>query len=96
MPKETPKKKKSTAIDLTGGTQRNTAKYTDMRKQHGAGRSGPSTGYKKTEQYAMGMGPRVGGSAKKSTPLLGANKKQMTAAKKMVRKGTGSGAKKRI
>jgi hypothetical protein len=45
--------------------------------------------------YSGNVAPRVGGKAPKASGLKGANKAQMKAAKKMVRPGTGSGAKKK-
>ena len=99
MTEEPKGKKKPTAGDKKladyAGVKRDDPKYVQFRKEHQAGRSGVSTGFKKTEQYAMNVGPRSGGAAPKASGLKAATKEQMKAAQKMVRPGTGSGAKKR-
>jgi hypothetical protein len=87
-----PKKVKPAKAGAMLGKRTDDPKYAQFRKEHQAGRSGPSTGYKKSDQYSMGVGPRVGGSVAKSTPLASATKKQVKAGKSLVRKGTGSGA----
>lgn len=54
-------------------------------------------GYSNTPKgnYSGNASPRVGGSAPKPSGLKGATKAQIKAAKSMVRKGTGSGAKRK-
>jgi hypothetical protein len=95
MPKETPKKKKTTP-PVTGkrvGAQPEGTHLTNNSYGSRAFSSNLPKG-----NYSGNAAPRVGGPAKKSStpPLVGASKSQMRKAKKMVRKGTGSGAKKRI
>jgi hypothetical protein len=59
---------------------------------------GTNRGYSATPEgnYSGNVAPRTGGKAPKASGLKAATSKQMKAAKQMVRKGTGSGAKKRI
>jgi len=73
------KKKKKENTNTGDWTKRETPK-------RGFGSEG-ATGY-------SAVAPTVGGKAPKASGLKGANKKQVKAAKSMVRKGTGSGASK--
>lgn len=76
-------------------TPRNTKKYAEFRAKDKSGRGHTgSVGFKATQAYPMGVGPSVGGTAKKSTPLKGATKGIVKAAKSLTRFGTGSGASK--
>jgi hypothetical protein len=98
MPKDKPKKTsvKKAAMELMGGTKRDTPKYTKFRSEYKDGRGEGSVGKDPRQQYSQGSAPRTGGPAPKASGLKAATSKQMKAAKQMVRKGTGSGAKKRI
>lgn len=72
-------------------------KYAKFKAEDKSGRGHKgAVGFKPTESYAMGMGPRTGGSIKKTTQaLVGPTKKQVKTASKMYKKaGTGSGASK--
>lgn len=67
-------------------------KFREKRYAAGRGTEG-AVGFDRRDQYSPGSAPRVGGTAKKSTPLVGANRNQMRTASKLRRRmGTGSGA----
>jgi hypothetical protein len=70
-------------------------KYAAFKKADKSGRGHEgSVGHSAAGQYAMGAGPRVGGTSKPSTPLRGADKSVVKASRKLVRPGTGGGASK--
>lgn len=86
------KKKKKSAAAAT--PERDSAKYSNFRKEDKSGRNSGTTGKKPNQQYSAGSAPRVGGTAPAASGLKGASKKQVKKAKSMVAKNTGSGASK--
>lgn len=77
--------------------QPNGDKYSKFKKEDKSGRGHKgAVGFKSDQSYAMGMGPKVGGSVKKTTQaLVSPSKKVVKTASKMYKKaGTGSGASK--
>lgn len=67
-------------------------KYRDFRARDRGGRSEGRTGFKQTENYAMGVGPRVGGQATGGSNLKSASRNQIKRAAKLRKKlGTGRG-----